>query len=99
MYWGAPLSLAEATALPTATPNLISSFETLPAPDELAVEAGPRFGPPSLAAALSRRHRRRRMDATSATRSTATTSRSGSPTGTTRSTVTLHYRVYEDTAT
>jgi alpha-galactosidase len=49
VYWGAPLSLAEATALPVSTPHLISSFETLPEPDELAVEAGPRFGPPSLA--------------------------------------------------
>jgi alpha-galactosidase len=49
VYWGAPLGLDEVTALPVSTPHLISSFETVPAPDELAVAAGPRFGPPSLA--------------------------------------------------
>jgi alpha-galactosidase len=49
VYWGAPLGIAEVTTLPVSRPHLISSFETVPDPDELAVEAGPRFGPPSLA--------------------------------------------------
>lgn len=49
VYWGAPITLADAVALPVSTPHLISSFETLPEPDELTVEGGPRFGPPSLA--------------------------------------------------
>jgi alpha-galactosidase len=49
VYWGAPLNLDEVTALPESHPRLISSFETVPDPDEFAVEAGPRFGPPSLA--------------------------------------------------
>lgn len=49
VYWGAPLTLAEATGLPANSQRLISSFETVPAPDELPVAAGPRFGPPSLA--------------------------------------------------
>ncbi|HEX5403107.1 MAG TPA: alpha-galactosidase [Pseudonocardiaceae bacterium] len=49
VYWGPPRSLAEVTALPVARPHRISSFETLPDPDELAVAAGARFGPPSLA--------------------------------------------------
>jgi alpha-galactosidase len=45
VYWGAPLSLTDVTSLPRQR----SSFETSPDPDELAVAAGPRFGPPSLA--------------------------------------------------
>ncbi len=49
VYWGAPIDLADAVALPVSTPHLISSFETLPEPEELTVEGGPRFGPPSLA--------------------------------------------------
>src|SRR5882724_10116367 len=49
VYWGAPLDLPEITALPAAGHALTSSFETLPGPDELAVAAGARFGPPSLA--------------------------------------------------
>ncbi|HEY0806422.1 MAG TPA: alpha-galactosidase [Pseudonocardiaceae bacterium] len=49
VYWGAPLDLADVTALPVAKHRLTSSFETLPEPDELAVNAGSRFGPPSLA--------------------------------------------------
>src|SRR5882762_733334 len=49
VYWGAPLALPEITALPAAGNALISSFETLPGPDELMVAAGARFGPPSLA--------------------------------------------------
>jgi alpha-galactosidase len=48
VYWGAPLGLAEVTSISSAAARLISSFETVPAPDEFAVEAGPRFGPPSL---------------------------------------------------
>ena len=49
VYWGAPLDLPEITALTAARNALTNSFETQPGPDELAVAAGARFGPPSLA--------------------------------------------------
>lgn len=49
VYWGAPLALSDVTSLPVGRPRQRSSFENLPDPDELAVAAGSRFGPPSLA--------------------------------------------------
>jgi len=49
VYWGPALDMDDVRALPVARHRLISSFESLPDPDELTVAAGPRFGPPSLA--------------------------------------------------
>ena len=49
VYWGPALDLDDVRALPVARHRLVSSFETLPDPDELTVASGARFGPPSLA--------------------------------------------------
>lgn len=49
VYWGPDLDLVDVLALPVARHHMISSFETVPEPDELTVATGPRFGPPSLA--------------------------------------------------
>jgi alpha-galactosidase len=48
VYWGAVLTLAQAVELVERTSPAASSFEAVAGSDELPVEGGARFGPPSL---------------------------------------------------
>ncbi|SCG77018.1 alpha-galactosidase [Micromonospora inositola] len=48
VHWGAMLTLAEAVKVAERISPAASSFEAVAAVDELAVEGGARFGPPSL---------------------------------------------------
>ncbi|MEU7875225.1 alpha-galactosidase [Dactylosporangium sp. NPDC049140] len=48
VHWGAPLTLAQATQVAERAAPAASSFEAVAGVDELAVEGGARFGPPSL---------------------------------------------------
>jgi alpha-galactosidase len=48
VHWGAVLTLAQATDLAERTSPAASSFESVAGADELAMEGGARFGPPSL---------------------------------------------------
>src|SRR5258705_5353683 len=48
VHWGAAVTLAQAAELAERTSPAASSFEAVAGVDELAVEGGARFGPPSL---------------------------------------------------
>jgi alpha-galactosidase len=48
VHWGAAVTLAQAAELAERPSPAASSFEAMAGADELAVEAGARFGPPSL---------------------------------------------------
>ncbi|GAA4586788.1 alpha-galactosidase [Planotetraspora phitsanulokensis] len=48
VHWGAALTLDQAAELPERVSPAASSFESVAGVDELAVEGGARFGPPSL---------------------------------------------------
>jgi alpha-galactosidase len=49
VHWGAAVTLAQAVQMAERTSPAQSSFEAIAGVDELAVEGGARFGPPSLA--------------------------------------------------
>jgi len=48
VHWGAAVTLAQAAEMAERTSPAASSFEAVAGADELAVEGGARFGPPSL---------------------------------------------------
>src|SRR5258705_7413827 len=48
VHWGAAVTLAQAAEMAERTSPAASSFEAVAGVDELAVEGGARFGPPSL---------------------------------------------------